>query len=917
MAVNNEAVFRSGIKLGNGVSVNQILDESDFSTNSAEAIPTQSSVKSYVDAAAGVAGSDGQLQYNNGGSAFGGASQLYYDDLNNRLGVGTATPSYAFEISSSSASGAASALAITKAYNSSMGPYIWFFKARGTVASKANIAANDALMIIGTQAWINSGWVSGTYINSEVVSTHTTYFAADITFDSRNSSNVMAERMRITSTNRVGIGTNSPGGTLGLLDSNTYITRDGSNNLSFTDAVTGTKTLAQLAAGTAPSGSENYVQLNLSSSFGSDSNFRFDADQNRLIVGPIPTASAVAALHVSGTSQSAAMAIVQMASATPVGPSIAFRNSRGTLSSPTATQDGDALGLLEFEGYNGSGFYAGASMYAKASQTWTTGAHGTDLYWSTTREGETSPTVSMVLSYDGFLGIGTDAPLTALYVSGAGTSNGESTITSNCISNSAYGPSLVLEKSRGTSVSLASGDYLGYVFGSGSIGNIWTYYEQVGLLFQTTEAWSSSNRGARIAFHTTPSGSTTRSEVATFSDEGYLGLGTETPIYRLVVHGTNQYDSAAGIINSATAGSPTLRILKSRGTPTSPTAVVAGDRLGDIHFGGYDSNQSGYVTGASIYSEAVGDWTGGAKGAGVVIAVTPVSSSWYEIDAFQIDSEGHVGIGDSATRITPTAALHIEGDYTGWHCNQVMKGYCGSTATWAPSLYIYKARGTQASPTAVIDNDRLALFAAGGYDGTSWGTNGYIIFLADGTWTTSSHMTRLEFYTGQVNEISSRLRMTIYGNGEIWMPPVWGVTATSPRTMYIQSNGKLGGISSTRRHKKNIKVMRDIDFLYDLRPVNFVFKKDAAQETQYGLIAEEVEKVNKDFVFYNDDKIAGVHYDRLISVLIKADQEQKKRGESMEKTIESLTEKVTTLQNKLNKLSGKGTTNTKQSYREV
>ncbi|MEK7628410.1 MAG: helix-turn-helix domain-containing protein, partial [Patescibacteria group bacterium] len=36
-------------------------------------------------------GSDGQLQYNNSGS-FGGASNVYFDDANNRLGVGTSSP---------------------------------------------------------------------------------------------------------------------------------------------------------------------------------------------------------------------------------------------------------------------------------------------------------------------------------------------------------------------------------------------------------------------------------------------------------------------------------------------------------------------------------------------------------------------------------------------------------------------------------------------------------------------------------------------------------------------------------------------------------------------------------------------------------------------------------------------------------
>lgn len=43
-------------------------------------------------------GSDGQVQYNNGG-AFGGASSLYYDDVNNRVGIGTSTPAEVLDVS--------------------------------------------------------------------------------------------------------------------------------------------------------------------------------------------------------------------------------------------------------------------------------------------------------------------------------------------------------------------------------------------------------------------------------------------------------------------------------------------------------------------------------------------------------------------------------------------------------------------------------------------------------------------------------------------------------------------------------------------------------------------------------------------------------------------------------------------------
>ena len=46
---------------------------------------------SWIDISASPNGSDGQVQFNNNGS-FGGAAQLYYDDVNNRVGINSSAP---------------------------------------------------------------------------------------------------------------------------------------------------------------------------------------------------------------------------------------------------------------------------------------------------------------------------------------------------------------------------------------------------------------------------------------------------------------------------------------------------------------------------------------------------------------------------------------------------------------------------------------------------------------------------------------------------------------------------------------------------------------------------------------------------------------------------------------------------------
>jgi hypothetical protein len=112
--------------------------------------------------------------------------------------------------------------------------------------------------------------------------------------------------------------------------------------------------------------------------------------------------------------------------------------------------------------------------------------------------------------------------------------------------------------------------------------------------------------------------------------------------------------------------------------------------------------------------------------------------------------------------------------------------------------------------------------------------------------------------------------------------------STSGRSMIVNSSGDIGYLVSTREAKTNINKLEDVSWLYKLNPVSYNYRKrdndmnyteDFDTQNWYGLIADEVEKINEDLVFYNYNskgkKLAGVEYNNLISALVKGIQELK------------------------------------------
>jgi len=95
-------------------------------------------------------------------------------------------------------------------------------------------------------------------------------------------------------------------------------------------------------------------------------------------------------------------------------------------------------------------------------------------------------------------------------------------------------------------------------------------------------------------------------------------------------------------------------------------------------------------------------------------------------------------------------------------------------------------------------------------------------------------------------------------------------TAVVGDPVVVDGYGQLGTVASSARFKKNIKRMHNTsEAILALKPVSFQYRSDSKGTPQFGLIAEEVAKVNPDLVVRNrNDEIYSVRYEAVNAMLL-------------------------------------------------
>jgi hypothetical protein len=324
---------------------------------------------------------------------------------------------------------------------------------------------------------------------------------------------------------------------------------------------------------------------------------------------------------------------------------------------------------------------------------------------------------------------------------------------------------------------------------------------------------------------------------------GNVGIGTDSPDAKLEIEDTTSRTGTTASLIVEGRQDGIANVLTLRAKDFSAPTVGIGANHGAIMrwqgFDGTDFENMGYIYVAADQTVANGDapsyMSFGTSGDG----------SSAPTERMRIDSSGNVGIGRTSIAQPTTGATTL--------------AIQGTTTTSAGAIRLYSSN----------DSVQAYIFADNA-SGLSINTS-------------TSHP--MVFRTVGVD------RMRILATGNITLNSVvYGNTVGGTnRNLYIDNVGGIGGIASIRAAKKNIENISSVDWMYQLNPVTFNYRKkdedgnytdEAYDHITYGLIAEDTQPIADFLINYNEDEdgtkdMKGIEYSRLIVPLIKAIQELK------------------------------------------
>jgi hypothetical protein len=373
--------------------------------------------------------------------------------------------------------------------------------------------------------------------------------------------------------------------------------------------------------------------------------------------------------------------------------------------------------------------------------------------------------------------------------------------------------------------------------------------------------------------------------------EGQNALfGLTTGIGNTAVGWSSLKSNQDGIFNTAVGAGALLFNVgdQSNGYGVSNTAIGAASLL--FNTTGYKntavgtqalfSNTDGYENTATGYQALISNTTGGDNTANGKVALFSNTSGGGNTASGVGSLYGNtIGNGNSAFGVNALAS-NTTGDNntaTGFQALISSAGGVNNTALGYSALF---------SNISGIENTAV------GARSLVSSTGSYNIALAGGGSLSSGDFNIYIGNDGESEESGSIRIGSFCCQSRAFISGISGVTVSGGASVYIRSDGQLGTSTSSARFKQDIHDMdKASETLLALRPVTFRYKPefDPDEIAQFGLIAEEVEKVNPDLVVRDKDgKAYSVRYEQVNAMLLNEFLKEHKKVEKLETTLEAV-----------------------------
>jgi len=218
----------------------------------------------------------------------------------------------------------------------------------------------------------------------------------------------------------------------------------------------------------------------------------------------------------------------------------------------------------------------------------------------------------------------------------------------------------------------------------------------------------------------------------------------------------------------------------------------------------------------------------------------------------------------------------------------------GDSALHSTSNSIYNtATGYQALYSDTSGHDNTADGVQALYSNTTGNSNIALGSSAGTNLTTGSN--NIDIGNAGVAADAKTIRIGAQGTqNATFVAGIYGINVGSGGiSVYANASGQLGTVTSSARFKRDIRSMdKASETILALRPVTFRYKPELDPDgaSQFGLVAEEVEKVDPALVVRDPDgKPYSVRYEAVNAMVLNEFLKEHRKVEELEKQVEKLT----------------------------